>query len=298
MKPLGSTLAAAAILVWAMAMGTLGGLVLTYIEVGMSGGGVTIADGLDRLRSRPLIVFGLQWFVFLPVVLHLGPRLGWTRESIGSASPPRPLHVVGSGLALGATLLLAPALVGRVAGGLVQAPTGPGGPLEVVAVFGILAVGAVGEEVLFRGILLRVWEARIGTLGALALTTVIFAIVHAGNPGAGPMGGVGLILAGGLLGLAALRSGGLWWPSAIHLGWNAAAGLIVGLPVSGVRMPSLLHWTPSTADGAEGLWGGSFGPEAGVVFHTALLIGIVWVARRPPSPESRSRPRDPGEEAR
>jgi len=265
----------AGILLWAMAVATLVAFGLAFVDLGIPASEFDFADGSTWIRSRLLVLGGLQWLFFVPVALWIGPRLGFDRASIGLLPPARPLHVVGGGALLGAALLVVPAGLGRALGGFVEAtPTFHVASWLVAAA--ILAVMALGEEILFRGILLRLWLPRLGGRGALVLTTLLFAALHTGNPGVDVLGTVGILLAGLLLGLAALRSDGVWWPFGIHLGWNAATGLVLGLPVSGMSLPSPIRWAP-TAEG-QSLWGGSFGPEAGVLFHTALVAGIVVVA--------------------
>ncbi len=259
-----------------MAVANLAAFGLAYVDLGIPWEDFEFVDGLSWIRSRLLVLGGLQWLFFLPPALWLGPRLGYDRSSIGLDRPDRPLHVVGGGALLGAALLLGPAAVGRLVGGFTEGAAVFTVP-SWVAAFGVLFVMALGEEVLFRGILLRLWVDRLGPRGALVLTTLLFTVLHTGNPGVDLLGTFGVLLAGVLLGLAALRSGGVWWPFGVHLGWNVATGLIVGLPVSGISLPSLVRWLP-VGDGPS-LWGGDFGPEAGLAFHTALLVGIVVVAR-------------------
>ena len=287
MKPWAASLAVAAILVWAMATATLLGFGLAVWDLGIPLSEFDWADGAVWMRSRMLVMGGLQWLFFVPAALWLGPRLGFDRASIGLEPPLRPLRTVTSGVALGAALLVLPAALGRVSGGFTDADPGPGGPLAILVAAAILGVMALGEEVLFRGILLRRWQEQLGPRGAVVVTTILFAILHGANPGVSALGVVGLALAGALLAVAALRSGSLWWPVGIHVGWNAAVGLLLGLPVSGVSLPSVLRWSPTGADSAVGLWGGDFGPEAGVVFHTSLILGIAIVTlqpQRPPPP--------------
>jgi membrane protease YdiL (CAAX protease family) len=293
MSPLKASLAVAAVLVWAMAVATLVGFGLAAWDLGIPLSEFEPADGMAWIRPRLLVLGGLQWLFFLPAALWLGPRLGYDRSSIGLDRPGRPLHVAITGVLFGAALIGVPGLLGRLAGGFVD---GDGASTGVLALPGILVAGAIltvmalGEEVLFRGILLRRWEEQLGSRGALALTTALFVVLHGANPGVSVLGLVGLGLAGTLLGLAALRSGSVWWPVGIHFGWNGATGLVLGLPVSGISLPSLMRWTPADDAAAIGLWGGPFGPEAGIVFHTALLVGIVVVALRLRNPDGRVRP--------
>ena len=69
----------------------------------------------------------------------------------------------------------------------------------------------------------------------------------------------------------------LWLVSGIHLAWNFAQGPIFGLPVSGIRFPSLLYGEVQ----GPALWtGGDFGPEAGLVALSICLIPTCAILAR------------------
>jgi len=117
------------------------------------------------------------------------------------------------------------------------------------AVLGLLAalVIGVGEETLFRGMLLRRLSADLGRWAGVAVTTAVYAAVHVlrrrGSPAVvhassgfaqlagllGPLADravlpqlVGLTLLGAVLAAARLRSGGLWLPIGVHAAFVAA----------------------------------------------------------------------------
>jgi membrane protease YdiL (CAAX protease family) len=114
----------------------------------------------------------------------------------------------------------------------------------VAGVLGALVVG-IGEEALFRGVLLRRFTNDLGRTGGVLLTTAIYAIVHALRPGGpreafafagiertlalfAPLGRpevvpsmIGLFGLGLLLAVARLRTGGLWLSVGIHAAWVA-----------------------------------------------------------------------------
>lgn len=94
----------------------------------------------------------------------------------------------------------------------------------------LLAVGVgapLNEEFLFRGFLLRGWaNSRLGAVGAIVLTSAIWAAIHIQYDWifVGEIFGLGL-----LLGYLRLRTGSLLAPLLIHGLWGIAAVLIVGL---------------------------------------------------------------------
>jgi hypothetical protein len=93
------------------------------------------------------------------------------------------------------------------------------------------------------------------------------------------LGALGAFIAGLWLGLAFLESGSLLFAAGLHLGWNAASALVLGLPVSGLALPSLLRWLPSGDPAEQIFWGGSYGPEEGIAFHAALALAVLGCAR-------------------
>lgn len=177
----------------------------------------------------------------------------------------------------------------------------PGGirPLPLVGSFLqftlFLLAAAWAEELLFRGYPLQAAAERIGGVGAVALTSLLFAAVHGANPGLGRTlaDGVALIeilpllnlaLAGVVLGLAYWRTYSLWFATGVHLGWNWVMGFAADLPVSGLEAETAgfaLFDTPGWEAVVEGgrLWtGGDFGPEGGLAVTAASLVAIAWMA--------------------
>ena len=114
------------------------------------------------------------------------------------------------------------------------------------AVLVVLFVGALAEELMFRGYPFQHLEEGIGSVGAIAVFSVLFGAVHLSNPHASIWGLVNTVLIGILLAIAYLRTRALWLPWGIHFGWNAALGFVFGLPVSGIRMLDVVVRTSVT----------------------------------------------------
>jgi len=104
--------------------------------------------------------------------------------------------------------------------------------------------------------------------------SALFGLGHYQNPNATLPGTLNVCLAGALLSVAYLRTRSLWLPYGIHLGWNLLTGLLVGLPVSGVRIASV--WRIET-EGPPELTGGAFGPEGGLAATVAIIAAAVIV---------------------
>lgn len=144
-----------------------------------------------------------------------------------------------------------------------------------VAAVPALAFGAFSEELIARGYLLRnMLDVRRPVLGVL-VTALIFALAHLPNPHflESPLGGANIFLAGVALGLAYMASGDLWFPTALHFGWNAAEGILFGLPISGIPAVGLVRTTP--AEGVNPLLtGGDFGLEGSALATISTLVLI------------------------
>ncbi|MCC6175833.1 MAG: CPBP family intramembrane metalloprotease [Chloroflexi bacterium] len=149
---------------------------------------------------------------------------------------------------------------------------GPGGLITALATFVFVAFS---EEVLARGWLLQVLERGYGRWAGVVGSSVLFALLHASNPGFGLTALIGLFCAGLVLAQAYLVTRRLWLPMAFHLSWNYSEGPIFGFPVSGLSSAGLLV---ADVHGPDLVTGGSFGPEAGLVVLVGLGLASVVLA--------------------
>lgn len=159
----------------------------------------------------------------------------------------------------------------------------------------MIAFGAVGvyEELLARGYVMkniaeslnwRAWGASGGIYAGWILSSLIFALPHAFNPGASVMGIVNIFASAMLLlGLAYALTGRLGLSIGLHISWNFAQGFLFGLPTSGA---SVGHYPiVMTQQIGPDLWtGGAFGIEGGLLGTVAVLLAfagiLVWVRAR------------------
>jgi membrane protease YdiL (CAAX protease family) len=198
-------------------------------------------------------------------------------RTVGFDWDQRASREIGGGMALGVALQTAIYLAAALPGWL---------RWEIGAVsagaalfWGLLLFvpAAFFEELTLRGYLLPTLAEAWGPWVSLGVTSLLFGALHLMNPGASPLAFVGTAAAGVMLGLAYLRTGRLWLPWALHVGWNWAQGSLWGLAVSGAQVPSLFR----TEMHGPALWtGGAFGPEAGLLGMLAVALGIVWLLRR------------------
>jgi membrane protease YdiL (CAAX protease family) len=141
----------------------------------------------------------------------------------------------------------------------------------------IAIASAVGEEIVFRGVVYRRLEERIGTSLALLVSAAAFGLVHAGNPGASWASTLAIALESGvLLGLAYAATRSLWLPIGLHFGWNFTEGGIFGAAVSGGQYSGVLN---ASLAGPPLITGGAFGPEASLAALAVSLsasIALAW----------------------
>jgi hypothetical protein len=143
------------------------------------------------------------------------------------------------------------------------------------------------EELLLRGYLLQLISENRGRWVAAIASGVAFGLAHAGNTGANPEGLLYTAVSGVLLAWLVMRVGSLWIAGGYHFGWNAAAGLVLGLKVSGTTMPG--SWIQTTTSGLRWISGGDYGFEGSVVVSLLelLILGLLvrLAPRLPAHPE-------------
>ncbi len=120
-------------------------------------------------------------------------------------------------------------------------------------------LGAVGEEILYRGLIIVLVTRLVGPRTAMAISALAFALGHGANPGASPIWLVRLVVSGFLLAYAVFRSGTIWWGTGYHAGWNFASAPLFGAVGSGYfDQGSVFTFLPS---GSGLITGGPVGPE-------------------------------------
>ena len=133
-----------------------------------------LRDAARLLAALILAVVMIAAYRFLVRILER--RTADELESSGAVRALVPGVLVGAGLfALVYAVLWA---LGTVTFG------GSGGFAGVGRAFATAIASAVGEEIVFRGVVYRRLEERLGTTIALVVSAAAFGLVHAGNPGA------------------------------------------------------------------------------------------------------------------
>ena len=255
---------------------------------------LTGGAGLEQLQSSALLN-ALISLVGIVTSVWIARRFLDRRSfsSLGLVVNSRAAKDLVAGIAITAVMMGAILVVELAAGWTrVESWAWQTMPLQKVALDLLIALGvfiAVGfyEEILYRGYQLQNLRDGVGLTAGFVLSSFIFAASHAMNPNSVWYSTVaGILVAGFFLGYGWLRSGALWLPIGLHIGWNMFEGPVFGFPVSGLDTARLLVHAGS----GPILWtGGAFGPEAGLVILPAMALGaaLVWVyTRKRQTPES------------
>ncbi len=167
-------------------------------------------------------------------------------------------------------------------------------PMPLSSFLGYITYFALGEELLFRGILMLLLVLILGGLAkalagarivrsqaflallwlnAIAISSLAFSMLHAGNPNVDSVALTNIFLIGTVFGFTVLFTRGITFAAALHVGWNALLELI-NLPVSGFNFPTTWHPFNVVLVKEGLLTGGAFGPEASIGLTVVLLIII------------------------
>jgi uncharacterized protein len=147
--------------------------------------------------------------------------------------------------------------------------------------FFFFLVAAAFEELLFRGFAFQALLHNLGAAAAIAITSLLFAILHLRNPNASlfSFATLNTVLAGVWLGVAYLKTRSLWLATALHYSWNFVMVFIFGLPVSGITIFADMGWLKGHDTRMTWLSGGGYGPEAGAAATAALIISTIFIRR-------------------
>jgi membrane protease YdiL (CAAX protease family) len=228
------------------------------VTLGLAAGGM--ASSLIALAGTLLgvaIYAGYVRWIERRRLIELG-RVGAAGELGGG-------FAVGVGLFVVTVGLLVLIGAGRVDGG--------DGLVAIVPWLLWVAATATLEEILFRGVVFRVLEERLGTWISLAVSAALFGGLHAANANASIASSLAIAIeAGVLLAAAYTASRRLWLPIGLHAGWNLAQ-----LGLLGVQRPGhVTHgvWS-SRFTGPALLTGGDWGPEISIFAVAACVAAAL-----------------------
>ena len=173
--------------------------------------------------------------------------------------------------------------------GFVFIPLGLNGNLTIAAVNGwayvpqgmaLAVMAATAEEIMFRGLLFRLLEEKLGSVWAVVISSFLFGLSHYVNPGVTAWRALPVGLEAGLtLPALFMLTRNLWLCISAHATWNAL-NYLLGIPeASG---PTKGYFT-SALTGTDLLTGGAFGLEFSLLtsgLASVLGVWLFWIAYR------------------
>ncbi|MGT2910877.1 CPBP family intramembrane glutamic endopeptidase [Streptococcus cameli] len=133
------------------------------------------------------------------------------------------------------------------------------------------------EELLTRGWLFPVVSKNTRLWVGVAVSSLLFALLHAANPSVSAIPLVNIALFGLLACLYVLKTDNIWGISAMHAAWNCFQGNFFGLNVSGMQ-PAYAFMQFQNGDVPDYLSGGGFGPEGSIFSSLVMGIYILYLA--------------------
>jgi membrane protease YdiL (CAAX protease family) len=140
--------------------------------------------------------------------------------------------------------------------------------LWAVAIF----LAALFEEFLYRGYMQFTLASGIGFWPAAFVTSALMGAEHIFNPGWTVLGLINIVGFGLIACFLLRRTGNLWMPIGLHLGWNWGEVYFYGVPCSGLMGEG--HLFEGSLHGPAWLTGMPFGVEAS--WPNVVLFVIWW----------------------
>jgi uncharacterized protein len=211
---------------------------------------------------------------------HSLEQTGWSFVALHrSAWQPRPLLL---GTLAGALAIALPTGVLIGLGDLTFVADTDRDVVRMIAMsIAVLAPAAMIEELLMRGYPFAVLQEHWGRPMTVAVTSVVFGVLHLGNPGVTPLAIANVIAAGVFLAGVRLVTRSLAAAWAAHFAWNWTMSAGFHTAVSGLPFD-----TPGyrlVDSGPDWLSGGLWGPEGGALAGVGMIAAfsaLYWSATR------------------
>jgi len=147
--------------------------------------------------------------------------------------------------------------------------------------FLLFTIVALKEEILCRGYILNNLMGVMNKYLALAISSLIFALMHSFNSNLSWFGLLNLFIAGILLGSAYIYKKNLWFPISFHLFWNFIQGCVYDYNVSGLNVNSIFKFDIPINNSFNG---GDFGFEGSwlctILISCTVLIILYHYSRQ------------------
>ena len=235
--------------------------------IGLGAGGASLLPEHLQALAPLLLALGavLGYYTFVRVVERRPVTelwsAGWLLEAVAG---------MAIGVALFSTVIGILYLLGSYTATVAASTAG------VMPALTAAVMAGVTEELLIRAVAFRILESWLGSWIALAISAILFGVLHLPNPEATALSSAAIALeAGVMLAAAYMVTRRVWLAIGIHMAWNFTQSGIFGAPTSGVPSPGFLE---GQLHGSALLSGGSFGPEASIVAVTVCLaLGLYFL---------------------
>jgi uncharacterized protein len=255
-------------------------ILISFLTLGVLEGVAAVAFGPRALNAQdPLF----QWISLAGVVLATWimlrrvEKLPWSTVGLDRAAASPSLIAKGTAfgaLTIGVTSLL---LLGTNMMRVDQ--TIPGSWWGEAARSTLLLLpAAFFEELFIRGYVFAVLRRTAGWKMALIVTSVVFGLLHAWNPGADAESILAVTVAGFFLGAIFLATRSMYAVGAAHFAWNWVMSGALHIAVSGIPSRDPDYRVVET--GPDWLTGGPWGPEGGFAAVAAMFVVFFYLYGR------------------
>ncbi|WP_395049639.1 CPBP family intramembrane glutamic endopeptidase [Flavobacterium sp.] len=228
--------------------------------------------GLFNLEKTTITLLSNTLSIFIVLFSYTTLYQYYEKRSITELSSKNLAKNLSLGIALGVGLQSLTIFVIYLYGGFSIISVNSFIPL-IPSLIGFTAV-AVFEEIVFRGIIFRITEEKLGSYIAMVISGLLFGFAHLFNPNSSITSALSIAIEAGLLfGAAYIYTRNLWFPIAMHFAWNFTQSNIFGAATSGSIIGKSLFTTK--IEGSVLLTGGDFGPEASIQVIVFCVITTV-----------------------
>ena len=152
--------------------------------------------------------------------------------------------------------------------------------LSLFGSFAGAVVSAFVQELIFRAVLYRITEEWLGTWWAIAISAILFGLIHLTSEGATLFSALAVALqAGVLLAAAYALTHRLWMALGLHVAWDFANDGIFGVGVAGQTGQSIQGLLNAHLNGPTLFTGGTLGVEASIITLIVMLIAGFIILR-------------------
>lgn len=138
------------------------------------------------------------------------------------------------------------------------------------------------EEFVCRSGVMNLLAVKYGAIHGILANSLIFSLLHFGNPGLSALALVNLFLFGVICSLLFYLTENIFLPAALHSFWNFAQGNLFGAQVSGLKSYETVIFRINNT-GPRLLNGGAFGLEGSIFTFLVLAIALgvlIWILHK------------------